>query len=144
MSDPLNPWVPVVSKRAERLFEDADRVTFAAPKFLAMIGTVASRITRMATRAPAPSVRRSQDAESVLLTLAWEDPVSGWWLHFTMARRRGEKPRLLLDFHGADQDYSQEKPSIADVDKALDDYFEAWKREVEDSATAVRQTPRAT
>lgn len=140
MSDALNPWVTIVSKRAERLLEDADRVSFAAPKFMALIGTVASRITAMATRAPEPKVRRTEDADSVRLLLEWQDEASGWWLQFGVARRRGEKPRVTLGFHSADKDYSQNKPTQAELDQALYDYFEAWRRE--DSGPTARQTDR--
>lgn len=125
----LNPWVPAVSKRAERMFEDSDRVCFAAPKFLALIGTVASRITAMATRAPEPVVRRVADAGGVTLKLLWQDEPSGWWLEFSVTRPLGEKPRVVVDLHSADKSYSQAKPNLAEVDQALFDYFESWKRE---------------
>ncbi len=128
MNDALNPWVPAVSKRAEKIFEDADRVSFAAPKFLALIGSVAARITAMATRAPEPKVTRDEFGAMVRLMLTWEDTGSGWWLQFSVSRTRGEKPRVTVDFHSADRDYSQEKPSQTEIDQALYDYFESWKR----------------
>lgn len=138
----LNPWVAPVSKRAERLFEDSDRVSFAAPKFLALIGTVAARITAMATRAPEPLVKRDEFDGTVRLMLVWEDKPSGWWLHFSVVRGRGEKPRVELDFCGADVAYAQGKPSQQDVDRALYDYFEAWRERVREGGSGMSRMSR--
>jgi hypothetical protein len=129
MIEPLNPWLDVTIKRASRLVEDSDRKTFAASRFAELIRRVHELGTRSAIRIGAPELERTQDEDSVTLWMGWLDKSSGWQLYFGVQRKLGEKPTTYLDFFGNPQNYSCDKPTDDDVRKALNDYFEGWKKE---------------
>lgn len=132
MAESLNPWLASVLRKAERLYEDADRVYRAAPLFTATIRRVQKIATHSAIRCPEPwpDVERFQpDEGSPVLSLEWYDQSAGWHLYFHVRRAPGVKPFVTLDFYGNPTHYSIDKPTDEEIARALYDYFEAWKRE---------------
>lgn len=124
----LNQWLEVTLKKAKRLYEDYDRKSLADRLFDKTIKRVHTLATGAAIRTPDPSVDRVQtDDSSTVLTLKWTDQESGWYVYFSVWRRLGEKPYVMLEFSG-DGVYSTDKPTDADIDKTLHDYFEGWKK----------------
>ncbi len=127
--NPLNPWLPGMLRKAKRLYEDSDRVTHAAQLFDETIKRVHALATSTAIPTIDPFLERLQlDDGTVVLSLEWLDKSSGWYLYFSVRRPLGEKPHVSLEFSGNPERYFSEKPSDADIRKALHDYFEGWKK----------------
>jgi hypothetical protein len=126
----LNPWLSGTLKKAQRLFEDSDRKTLADRLFIGLVKHVHLLATRTAISTTDPTLDRMQtDDGSVVLTLEWIDRSANWHLYFSVWRKLGEKPYVMLDFSGVTgQGYSCDKPTDADICKALHDYFEGWKK----------------
>ncbi len=130
MIEPLNPWLPSILKKAEKLYEDSDRVTHAARLFTATIKRVHRLATHSAIRCPEPwpDVERFQPEEgSPVLTLEWFDKGAHWHLYFSVRRGAGVKPFVALDFSGNPERYDTENPTDTEITKALHDYFEGWR-----------------
>jgi hypothetical protein len=125
---PLNPWLPTVLRKAQRLVEDSDRKTLAAGLLQVTIRRVNALATLSAHKTPEPKVERFQSDEGVSLGIEWSDPESGWFLCVSVKRKLGEKPRVALEFSGNPKSYSTEKPADDDIRQALHDYFQEWKR----------------
>lgn len=132
MVEPLNPWLASTLRKAQRLYEDSDRATFAAQLFTATIKRVHRLATHSAIRCPEPwpELERFQpDSGSPVLSMEWYDKSAHWHLCFSVRRGAGVKRFVTLDFSGNPERYCIEKPTDADLIKALNDYFETWKRE---------------
>lgn len=126
----LNPWLEVTLKKAKRLYEDSDRKSLADRLFDKTIRRVHALAVRTATPTPDPTLERMQtDDGSTVLTLEWLDQNSGWHLYFSVWRKLGEKPFVMLDYSGVPNSYSCDQPTDDEICKALHDYFEGWKRE---------------
>ena len=124
----LNPWLDGTLKKAKRVFEDSDRKTLADKLFLKMIRHVHALSVRGAIKTPDPSIERIQTEDgSVVLTLEWLDRSACWHLYFSVWRKLGEKPYVMLEFSGTSS-YSTDKPTDEEILKSLHDYFEAWKK----------------
>ena len=128
MSGPLNPWLDVVLRKADRLFEDADRQSFAAREFFGLIKRAHRLATVSAHVAPEPKLERLQLDEGVLLSLEWLDEESGWYLMLGIRRKAGEKLCQVLEFSGL-ENYATDKPTDADITRAMHDYFQSWRTE---------------
>ena len=126
VSGPLNPWLDIALSKAGRLFEDSDRKAFAVPVFYNLIRRAHRLATVSAHVAPEPKLERLQLDEGVLLSLEWLDEESGWYLMLGIRRKPGEKLREVLEFSG-EQSYATDKPTVADITKAMHDYFQAWQ-----------------
>ncbi len=128
MIAPLNPWLDVVLRKADRLFEDADRQSFAAREFFGLIKRVHLLATASAHVAPEPKLERLHlDSGGVLLSLEWLDKDSGWFLMLGIKRGSMGKPWVVLEFSGNPHTYSGDNPTDAGITKAMHDYFRAWK-----------------
>jgi|SRR5882672_2510688 len=125
---PLNPWLGATLTRAARMIEDADRISHAAAKFLALITRVHELATVSAHVTPAPTLERLQVDEGTLLSLEWLDKSSGWYLMIGVRKPPMQKARAVLEFSGSPAVYATDNPTDDDITKALHDYFEGWKR----------------
>lgn len=125
---PLNSWSQNVSRRAQRLVEDADR------KWLVdkMVTRLIERLERLATAGahatPAPRVHRHQGDDGVVFDVEWVDEMALWFLCLSVRRTLGEKPRIVLEFCGENERSTVENPTDTDIQKALHEYFQAWKK----------------
>lgn len=128
MSSPLNPWLQSAKRRADRLIEDSDRKTLAAPMFQRLITQMHTLCVTGPHVAPEPKIERHQDDHGVELLIEWLDQESGWFLCVSVKRNLGEKPRVTLDFSGNPDSYSAENPREEDLRKALHDYFQSWRK----------------
>lgn len=131
MIDYLNLWLDEALKKAKRVYEDSDRKALADKLFNQTIRRVNSLTIKSAIRTPEPSkIERTQTTGSSILTMEWRHVKSGWHLRFSVHRAGGEKPYVSLEFQGAeDTSYSTDSPTDANIQKALHDYFEAWKKD---------------
>lgn len=125
---PLNDWLASTIRKATRIAEDADRKSHAARMFERLIRDVHCALVTNAIRADRPKIARVVTEETVSLQMEWYDDPSGWLLVFEIARRLGEKPRAQLTMSGEPLSYEGEAIK-ENIDKALNDYFESWKRE---------------
>jgi len=126
MSD-FNSWLDQTLIRANKKIEDSDRRNFADRLFIDTVNRVWSLATTSVIRCEPPKVTRSEDPDSVLLCIEWDDPTSDWCLYIGVIRHRGEKPVVTLGFDG-ETSYGSDSPTDEEITKALHDYFEAWKK----------------
>jgi hypothetical protein len=126
---PLNPWLESTLKKAAHLCQDADHVSHSARLFRSTIRRVHELATVGAHRAPEPELERVSTEDGIVLSLEWHDRSSAWHLYLAVARKFGEKPRVMLDFSGNPTSYGKEKPTDEEIAQALSDYFEKWKRD---------------
>lgn len=126
--EPLNPWLETTLRKAERLFEDSDRKCFAAMVFLDLIRRVQRLASNSAIRCGEPKLERYQPEEgSPVLQLEWSDPSASWYLCFSVRRAQQQRPSVMVEFNGT-RSFTADKPSDADIIRALNAYFEDWKR----------------
>lgn len=127
---PLSPWLPAVLRKAGRVVEDSDRVTYAASLLMQTIRRLHVLVVVGAHDTPEPRVQRIQsDDGGVSLIVEWLDKESGWFLAFNVARVPGAKPTVGLEFSGNPDHYLIGGPTDPDISKALHDYFQKWKTE---------------
>ena len=126
MSD-FNPWLSQTLFKANKKVEDSDRGKLADRLFLDTISRVWKLATTSVIRCEAPKVTRTQDEDSVLLCIEWDDPASDWCLYIGVIRHRGEKPVVTMGFDG-ETSYGNDSPTDQEIIKALHDYFQAWRK----------------
>lgn len=123
----FNPWRASTLKAAQAKCEDSDRKNLTDRMFVQTVDRVWALATTSVIRCEAPKVTRTEDEDSVLLCIEWEDPTSDWCLYIGVIRHRGEKPVVTMGFDG-EESYGNDSPTDQEIIKALHDYFEAWKK----------------
>lgn len=118
----FNPWLSQTLLKANKKVEDSDRRNLSDRMFIDTICRVWKLATTSVIRCEAPQVTRTEDDDTVLLCIEWEDPTSDWCLYIGVIRHRGEKPTVTMGFDG-EESYGTDKPTDEQLIKALQDYF---------------------
>lgn len=128
MATEFNDWLESTLKKSRHVVQDADRKAFMDVLLRTTIREAHQLLVTNALTAPRPEIKREVSEGAVTLALEWRDEESGWWLALLVTRRLGEKPKRVLEFSGADEQYVIPDPAVSETRKAMYAYFENWKR----------------